>query len=416
VGNRRTRLFILQYIKENDMGIYDMGYNTNQYSKIFDRLYSPDEFNNLPSGQKVDFQNYMDYVTQYQKRKRMARPNQSGTQRIPQGGVLQIGGGGSAVKSGTIGRAVSRGSAASGSKIPPYRIEKDISGNIRYVPVGGTHKTIGGEAIPQTLEAQQQGLALGTAIPTMEAESATQLATKEALALKAQRAKGVEEYLAEKTPEEQYKESIRGQAAQRIEQAGQRIGISTKGMELKWKQYDKLPAKERLEKIRHDNRADNIELREILRGKRDKLKAGYDIDKLIAIGKVAGTDQAKAEDSRILERERAKAVIKLEEATSKEDRAFQLYMIKHLDKKIYNNEKVLGQVLPFGAERDTKKLEADIARLEEEKKALMDERTQPTQSQGKVEQSNQPPEEGAYWSEKQGKWWKRNADGTIKWF
>jgi len=142
------------------------GFNTT-YSSIFDRLYSPEEFDNLPSGQKTAFQNYMDYVTQFQKQKRISDNSQSrGTQRVPQGGSWSVAGAGT-----PISTSGSSKQTATASKMPSYKIHRDISGNVSYEPVGGTRRTITGEIIPQTLESVQSGLQLGTAIPTMEAQS-----------------------------------------------------------------------------------------------------------------------------------------------------------------------------------------------------------------------------------------------------
>jgi len=132
------------------------GPNDARYARnIWKRLLSPDEFEDIGSGERMMFNSYMDYVNQFGAQKKrsekLARQGYGdpGTQRVPQGGVLQIEGALPASKQ-TIGAKMAK---AGTNGIPEYRIHKDIRGGVSYEPVGvETHRGMGGEAIPGSIE------------------------------------------------------------------------------------------------------------------------------------------------------------------------------------------------------------------------------------------------------------------------
>jgi hypothetical protein len=192
----------------------------------------------------------------------------------------------------------------------------------------------------------------------MEAESLEGLLTKQRKALEARRGMKAEQYLAGKTPKELYGTTKEGQAAQRIEQAGQRIEIGKSALDLKWAQYDKLPAQEKLEAIRNENRAANIKLRESLKTARDEWKADYDMQKLEKLGKIPGTEAAKRAQLEELEFYKRKAQVRLDNAKTLAEEKFHRDVIDRLEDQKFWYDKEMARTLPFGAERDVEKLTA----------------------------------------------------------
>ncbi len=338
--------------------IYDLSFNsygagtvdTPKRFSIFDRLLAPEEWENLGPGEKLVFDNYMDYVNQFkQVQKSKRREWTPGTRRVPQGGSFVGSGGGTKVST--------RGAGATASRLPRAKTHIGLSGGVSFEPTGG-RRTLSGEYIPKSLEDIEQSLQLQTAIPGMEAESLEGLLTKQRKALEARRGMKAEQYLAGKTPKELYGTTKEGQAAQRIEQAGQRIEIGKSALDLKWAQYDKLPAQEKLEAIRNENRAANIKLRESLKTARDEWKADYDMQKLEKLGKIPGTEAAKRAQLEELEFYKRKAQVRLDNAKTLAEEKFHRDVIDRLEDQKFWYDKEMARTLPFGAERDVEKLTA----------------------------------------------------------
>lgn len=386
--------------KENNMAlsIYDLSWqpqgagtmSTPKQSGIYDRLLSPQEYDELPKGSKVEFNNYMDYVSRFQQeQKKKNKYGTTGTTRVPQGGTYYTTGMPENLQ--TIGARLGGGKTLGGSAIPEYRVRKDLRGRLSYEPVGsGVMRTMEGEVIPRSIEATQSQAQLDTIIPTIEAETAGQLATKQAKALTANAA--IEDLQSGMT--------ARRQAQQRIEQGQQRIGIAQEGLDLRNKQYEtRLSDKEYIEAVKQENRQANIKLYETLRNARDEWKSDYDMERLRSLGQIPGTEEAKKKALQELDLYRSKAQVNLENAQTMEEKKFQNKMLSDLQTQIFWYEKELSKTLPLGTRRNTTALEQGKTQVENQK-----EKTQ-----------SQPPFPGAFWSEKRQRWWIKNQDGSIKW-
>jgi chorismate mutase len=146
-------------------------YGTNQSMTstgidIFQRMLSPEEWQELPGGQRMEFQGYMDYVNKFQKQQRQRQRMDS---RTPQGGMLQFAGGGSPSATIRVG-----GASGGAGGIPKYKTVTDIRGNTTFQPVGGK-RDIGGEYIPTSLEDVQDAEQLKYAVPKMQATAEADL-------------------------------------------------------------------------------------------------------------------------------------------------------------------------------------------------------------------------------------------------
>lgn len=267
-------------------GIPDMMEMRSGY-EYMDRLFAPEEWQELPAGVKGGFQNYMDYVHQFQRQQRAKRNAPSammgGTQRVQQGGTWSVAGVGTPIS--TAGSRQGTGAAVKGgSAIPSYRTHTGLGGEVTYETRGGRRK-IGGEFIPTSMEEERQQAELGYAVPkikaTAEADYFTELNRAAQAKALSQMPKAVME-----------QERLR-QLGQGVEQRGIAIDIAQQKVDdTNIRFYKGLKNKEDMARLQGDIRKGLLERTYELKGidntQKEELKSIRDY----LMGNVPGSDQA----------------------------------------------------------------------------------------------------------------------------
>jgi hypothetical protein len=263
--------------------------------EYMDRLYSPDEFQELPGGVQLGFNGYMDYVNKFQyEQKKRQREGTPGTQRVNQGG----GSFGAVGQPITYGRSGSGGTGGAtskgGSAIPRYRTKTDIRGNVTFEPTGGK-RTIDGEYIPTSLEDVQNVESLRYAVPTIQANT-------EANYLTAANNLAVQKTYASQNKAQMAQERLR-QQGQGVDQRGQMIDIAQqKADQTNQRFYDGLDAKTKLVQLSSDLRKGLIERTYELKGMNDSDREQFRFFVENAKGNIPNTPESIAKNREYAQR------------------------------------------------------------------------------------------------------------------
>jgi hypothetical protein len=190
------------------------------------RLLSPAEFNLLETRVQQVYGGYMGYLNAHARQQKTNRDIastyeavQNGTYDPPPMGNLA----GADVSSSS--RKIPSGGLAKGVGIPSTTLHRDMSGNVtQEIAGGGVSRGLGGEVIPQTAEQLTQQNALDLAIPQAKETNLNQLlqieqgpANRDVSRITSKQNLEDKSFVANMTPAQRYKESVRGQAQQRID-------------------------------------------------------------------------------------------------------------------------------------------------------------------------------------------------------
>ncbi len=389
------------------MSIYDLPYRTDtpgggtanmpETFDMFKRLLSPEEYDQLGQGNKMMFDNYMDYVGQFQKIQKLQNRGQStGTQRVPQGGSWSVAGAGTPISTASNRQgATTKG----GYAIPRYRTKTDITGKTIFVPIG-QKQTMEGEYIPQSLEDVKSAEELQYAVPKIQTEAELDLVTKQAALAQAKAAR--------RSPKAAMEEQRVMQRDVALQQTERRTALAEKHADDVNKRFFKAQDfREATLTLQNDLRKSQMELAAKLNTDRDKLKADerQALEEVKNINRVAqNKEQAKQSLANAIAVLNARA--KIETDQKKQDRYNDLI-------DMLTKQETTWDLFKFKNPYEYQQAKDEFDQAQSGMRGRI---TSQMQNYAPQSQNETPPEEGAYWSEKQQKWWKQNPDGSIKWF
>ena len=290
-------------------GDWGTGQDTGKWAaKAIERLLSPVEFGRLDSRVQSVYGGYMGYINAFTRQQKIKKAipaaylsAKAGTYEPPQGGV-------------SYGKPVStRGRAATGAggvAIPKTTIHRDIYGRpTQELAGGGVRRDIGGEVIPQTAEQVGEvadiARSAAMAIPRAKEKTAEELIGRIGTKKKLED----ELLLAGMKPIERYKQSIRGQAQQKIELSAQKI--KQKGdLALQSQTF-----KEYNTRLTNELKRGRMELADTLKGASDEINREWKKSMVVLKGRVPDTPQSRARIAEELSK--AEAINKMRLTTAK---------------------------------------------------------------------------------------------------
>lgn len=324
-----------------------MGGNTQDdqevvIQKMFERPYSPEEFDRMPNNVRNYFAGYMGYLNAYARQQKAKTARQEGFQGIS-AGTYQIPD--YQVSTGQVlgSRGIPKSTSRSGTETPNTYTRKDMYGNVILQPGGsGIRRDIYNRTIPESLEGLKSMAQTEYAIPNVEEEELGSLLAKRAKRVEAEGAISFPKRQEALIKSQQAQQRIE-QGTARVEQGQQRIDQRAKWMEQDWnKLVQKLGHDEAMVQLKNKLSKERDLYNSDLNIKEEGLKQQFKEHMATLMGKVPDTP----ESAKLLKEEIDKAVaiannaaaLSENEAQRDYNRALALKLAEHgfaLDKLSY---------------------------------------------------------------------------------